>query len=161
MILFSASRNGPHCQGSWLIGPLLAVHAPVNGNTIGLVFITPISMPYCIRASINTHIFSRCVLFAADICYRPFHKVKSQPLVMRLDFSSTLGYATHIPVTRNSVKNWTWLLHWDDIRVFNSDNWQAILRRNLHVPRSKLQGKASCTTCSPESESTHPHGYCI
>ena len=39
---------------------------------------------------------------------------------------------------------------------FKSDNWQAILRRNLL--RSKLHQKDSCTTYSPASESTHHHG---
>ena len=39
---------------------------------------------------------------------------------------------------------------------FKSENWQAILRRNL--VRSNLHQKASCTTYSPASESTHHHG---
>ena len=39
---------------------------------------------------------------------------------------------------------------------FKSDNWQAILRRNL--VRSSLHQKASRTTYSPASESTHHHG---
>ena len=120
------------------------------------MFIIPICMPYWIRSSIKILISFQFAFFSLPTSII-VHFTK--PLVITLDFSSTLDYATHIPVTRNSVQNCTWpmalsIVAW--CSCFKSDNWQAILRRNL--VRSSLHQKASCTTYSPASESTNHHG---